>query len=127
MTSGGQVRDFIFVDDVVQGFLLAAKNPASAGKTINLCSGCGVSLRELVSKVETLVGRVPVNLGSLPPRPGESSQIIGDNSLAGQLLGWVPKVGLEEGLALTVEWFRQGIKEGIMHRDSSGATNGKSG
>jgi nucleoside-diphosphate-sugar epimerase len=127
MTSGDQVRDFIFVDDVVEGFLLAAKNPASAGKTINLCSGRGVSLRELVSKVEALVGPVPVNFGLLPPRPGEASEIIGDNSVARELLGWVPKVGLEEGLALTVEWFRQGVKEGIMHRDSSGAMNGESG
>jgi len=124
MTSGDQVRDFVFVEDVVEGFLLAAKNPGCAGKTINLCCGHGASLRELVSKVEALVGQVPIKFGTLPHRQGEASQIIGDNSLARQLLGWEPKVTLEKGLALTAEWFREAIREGTIHRDSSGAMNG---
>ncbi|NQT83244.1 NAD-dependent epimerase/dehydratase family protein [bacterium] len=111
MSGGEQIRDFIFIDDVVAGYLLAAENPASAGWTFNLCSGRGVSLRELVSMIETLEKRVRVKLGALPYRNGEASKIIGDNSLAKEILGWEPKVALEEGLRTTLEWYRQILGE----------------
>ncbi len=113
MTTGEQIRDFVFVDDVVGGYLLAAENRFSAGRTLNLCSGKGVSLRELVSMIETLMGRVRVKFGARPYRQGEASRIIGDNSLAKEVLGWEPKVELEKGLRATIEWYRQMMETAV--------------
>jgi len=112
MTGGEQRRDFIFIDDVVAGYLMTAENPASAGRTINLCSGRGISLRELVSMIESLDVPLGVKFGALPYRQEEASEIVGDNSLAGEILGWEPKVGLEEGLGITVEWYRHTLQNG---------------
>jgi len=107
MTNGDRVRDFVFVDDIVAGYLLAAGNLASPGQTLNLCSGRGISLRQLVSLIEGLIGPVSVKFGFLPERPGEVPEIVGDSSLASEVLGWKPKVSLEEGLKLTAEWYKQ--------------------
>jgi len=117
MTDGDRVRDFVLVDDIVGGYLLAAGNRASVGQTFNLCSGRGISLRRLVSLIEGLIGPAPVKFGSLPSRAGEAPEIVGDNSLARKVLKWVPKVSLEEGLKLTVEWYK-GCLEG--HRSGRG-------
>jgi UDP-glucose 4-epimerase len=110
MTSGEQVRDFVYVEDIVDAYLLAAASPLSSGKTFNLCSGEGVSLRALVQKIESVAGALRVRFGSRPYRRGEQMNLIGDNSLARQTFGWEPTVDLEEGLRRTIQWYRQAIR-----------------
>lgn len=104
MTAGEQTRDFVYVDDVVEGLLLAAATPEASGRVIVLASGSAVTMRELAERAETLVGTPGlVDAGAVAYRPGEIMDYRADGLLARELLGWRPRVGLDEGLRRVVE------------------------
>jgi UDP-glucose 4-epimerase len=99
MTPGGQVRDWIYVDDVVGGLLSALCRPLSPGTTVELGTGVGTSVAEVVERIYTLCGSPGRPLpGALAPRPGESSRQVADALRARQLLGWQAMTSLDEGL-----------------------------
>ena len=97
-TSGEQVRDWIYIDDVVEGIIATSRAQNVEGETIELGSGVGTPVREVVKKVFDLVGRGQPLIGVLPQRPGEVAQQIADAERSEKLIGWRAKVGLEEGL-----------------------------
>jgi len=106
---GTQLRDFNYVDDCVEALLLAGASDAANGKVYNLGSSEVIGLKALAEMM--------VNLGyggafELVPFPPERKVIdIGDYysdfSLIAQELGWQPKVGLHDGLARTVAYYKQ--------------------
>jgi len=105
---GRQLRDFNFVDDVVEALMRAASSEACHGQVFNLGSPEVVSLAELAARL------MPLQAGAsweLVPFPEERKRIdIGDyysdHALAYQLLGWKPQVDLDAGLARTVDYYR---------------------
>lgn len=103
-------RDFNFVSNTVDGFLLAAVAPAAVGETVNLGTGTEVTIGEVVERVSRLLG-VPLSpkLTEERKRPpaSEVERLIADASLARRVLGWEPEVDLDQGLARTVEWMRE--------------------
>lgn len=104
------VRDFLYVEDTVAGFLALARAEAAVGQVVNLASGSGVSVADLVTVVEGLLGReltVAPTEERLRPAASEVMRLIGDNSKARQLSGWAPRVDLQSGLASLIEYVRQ--------------------
>ena len=105
---GEQLRDFNYVDDVVEAFLAAALNPAAWGRVFNLGSNEIVSLSQLARTL------VEVNGGGEFQKcefPAERKKIdIGDYysdfSLIHSELGWEPRIGLHEGFRSTLDYFR---------------------
>lgn len=102
---GRQSRDFTYVADVVQGNLLAADAPHVSGQVINIAAGRAVSLLELLGMLNKLLG-TNVSPVHAPPRPGDIRESLADISLARRLLGYEPKVSCEEGLRLSIEYYR---------------------
>ncbi|ABU82172.1 NAD-dependent epimerase/dehydratase family protein [Ignicoccus hospitalis] len=95
---GRQVRDFVFVDDVVKAFKLVREIPEG---TYNVGSGRGVSIITLAKKIIELTGSKS-EMVFLPERPGDVRVSVADvTKLAA--FGWRPRVSLEEGLRLTAE------------------------
>lgn len=108
MTAGEQTRDFIYVSDLVDVIIKAAQSEKLIGRIINVGSGCSVTLRDVVLKVEQMLGRPGVvQLGALNYRPGEIMKYVVDNSKIKELLGWCPKVSLEEGLTYMINSFSE--------------------
>jgi nucleoside-diphosphate-sugar epimerase len=102
---GGQTRDFTYVDDVVQGVLLAAERPGVAGRVLNVAAGGRVSLLDLVHALQAILETtVDPILG--PPRAGDVRDSAADISEARRLLGFAPKTTFADGLRHTVAWFR---------------------
>jgi len=103
---GEQSRDFIYIRDIVDGWVAALRNPESYGKSINLGSGKRLSINYLADAVlaafERTRGIYPVNYA--PGRSGEQRHVEADNTRARRLLGWQPRVSFEAGLAETVQW-----------------------
>lgn len=99
---GTQARDFTFVDDIAEGTILAAK--PLGYEIINLGGGNNpVSLREMITLLEKLSGKkARIKLGK--PVKGDMDVTWADIAKAKSLLGWEPKIGLEEGFRRTVEW-----------------------
>jgi dTDP-glucose 4,6-dehydratase len=105
-------RDLNYVDNTVEGYLLAAEAPDALGKAINLGSGREISIGDLAQLIIKLTGSAAqVEVDSQRVRPGgsEVDRLLADNSQAKTLLGWQPRVSLEEGLALTIEWSRHNL------------------
>jgi UDP-glucose 4-epimerase len=105
---GEQTRDFVFIDDIVDGWVRALNTPASRGRIINLGSGRSLSINELAAHVTTAFGYAPgaYNVVRAPGRPGEQRAVRADIGLARSVLGWEPKTSFETGLARTIEWAR---------------------
>ena len=106
---GMQLRDFNYVDDVVDALLLAAVNEKADGQVFNLGSEEVVSLKQVAEMMTRLQ---PGSSYEIIPFPPERKAIdIGDyysdfNKIQ-QILGWTPKIGLQQGLALNLEYYRQ--------------------
>ena len=113
--SRAPVRDLTFVEDTVAGFVRAAESEATIGEVLNLGSGRGVSIGELADQILAIIGK-PVEIVDDPartrPNQSEVQRLVADASKARNLIGWEPRISLEEGLRRTVEWFRKTIPEG---------------
>ena len=114
MTQGTQTREFVYVDDLADGFVRAGLTAGDEvhGQVVNLCSGKDLSMRDLATTVLGLMGDPVVpEFGALPERPTEVPRLAGDPAKAARLLGWAPTVGLEEGLRRTIAWYRSELGE----------------
>ena len=103
---GQQVRDFTFVDDVVEANLLASTASVPTGSVINISGGSATTLMEVVNIVGELT-EDPVELDRYPSQPGDVERTGGSTERATQLLGWAPRVGLPGGLAAQLAWHRE--------------------
>ena len=103
---GRQSRDFIFVANVVEANLLAARAPAADGRVLNIASGQHYSLLELIETLRDIVATYVEPVHD-PPRPGDVRHSVADISAATEALGYQPRVSFREGLQQTVDWYRR--------------------
>jgi UDP-glucuronate 4-epimerase len=97
-------RDWTYIDDIVDGFIAALDKPFDY-EIINLGCGCPVENTRFVEILEELVGR-KANIIDTPCPPSEPLITYADTTKAKALLGYEPKVGIEEGLQRFVQWLR---------------------
>lgn len=110
--SVGPVRDFTYVKDTVEGFIAAAERGAD-GETINLGTGRGISVGELIKTISSIAGIKPkIITDKIRVRPSKSEvlALIADASKAGRSMGWKPSYTLEEGLSETIDYIRANIR-----------------
>ncbi len=100
---GGQTRDFVFVDDVVDAFVRAAEK--GGGLLMNVGTGVETSVTELFEVMAALTG-YPGDARHAPERAGELRNSALDPGRAGIHLGWKPWTSIEDGLGATLDWFR---------------------
>ena len=104
MTSGIQVRDWIYVSDVASGLERILRSSLQYGSTIDLGTGQATSLAEVVHLIYRLAGSAGKPLvGKLPDRPGEVPVQLADAERTAELLDWSPIVSLEKGLIYTIQ------------------------
>jgi UDP-glucose 4-epimerase len=101
---GTSVRDYVYVDDVVDAFVRCLGGKGD-GRRLNVGSGAGTTIRRLHTLVAKAVGTADAP-DFAPARSGELQAITLDVGQARRALGWEPVVGLEQGLAQTVDWIR---------------------
>lgn len=101
---GTQARDFTYVDDMVDAFVLAATHPEAVGRAINFGSGESISIAALAARIVGLCG-VDVAIERGPARAAEVARLCCDATVA-RGLGWAPRVGLDEGLRRNIAWAR---------------------
>src|SRR5918992_505922 len=104
---GGQSRDFTFVSNVVDANMRAADSANAVGKVMNVANGRQVTLNELLEIMKNVTGKSAAAARYEPVRVGDVRHSHADISLARSLLGYEPKVGLEEGLRLTFDWWQK--------------------
>ena len=105
-SSGEQLRDFMHVEDVA-GALVALLDSQVVGD-VNIGSGVGVTVSEVVDRIVQLVGRPElIRRGSLPMRPGEPHRLVAHIARLRDEVGYRPRVALADGLAATVRWWEE--------------------
>ncbi|MET0894696.1 MAG: SDR family NAD(P)-dependent oxidoreductase [Acidimicrobiia bacterium] len=100
---GMQTRDYVYVDDVVDAFVRAAER--GGGLLMNIGTGIETSVRALYDAMAAMVD-APDEPGRAAARPGELARSALDPGRAAIQLGWKPWTSLDDGLALTLDWFR---------------------
>jgi UDP-glucose 4-epimerase len=103
---GRQTRDFTYVSDSARGIILAATTATAVGRTLNLGSGFELSINDLARTIAEITERTSAEVVHDEARPGDVLRLYADMSQARSLLGYEPKVRLEEGLAMLLEWYR---------------------
>jgi nucleoside-diphosphate-sugar epimerase len=110
-TDGSQVRDFLHVDDLAGAF--AALVLSDVRGPINLASGQPVAVRAMVEEIGRATGAMDrIDFGALEPRAGDPPRIVADVTRLREEVGFVPRVGLSEGIRGTVEWWRRDLDNG---------------
>lgn len=102
---GKQTRDFTYIEDVVEANLRASEAPPKAlGRAYNIAGGKSVSLLELLSEIQAIIGCTVAPVFE-PPRPGDVRDSLAAIERAKKDLNFQPRFTLAEGLKKTVEWF----------------------
>jgi dTDP-glucose 4,6-dehydratase len=105
-------RDLNYVGNTVDGFIAAASSEKAVGRTINLGSGREISIGDLARLICAMLGRpeaVERDQARYRPADSEVERLLADAGLAKELLGWSPRVSLEQGLEATIAWLRDNL------------------
>jgi CDP-paratose 2-epimerase len=115
---GRQVRDVLFVEDLVEAFLLARENiDRIGGRAYNMGGGPenAVSLLEVIERIGELDGEAPATHFG-PWRQGDQRYYVSDARRFRQATGWRPRIGVEEGIERLYGWLRGGAGAGRLAR-----------
>lgn len=111
---GSVIRDYLYVEDVVEALLKAGNAPALEERVFNIASGRGHSLNEVADAVEQAAGRRLIR-DYRPGRPVDVPTVILDIARARTGLGWAPHTPWEEAIARTYHWHRQTHHDGTFN------------
>jgi UDP-glucose 4-epimerase len=116
---GEQTRDFVFAGDLARAVVAALDAPhaAVAGQLFQVGTGRETTINELAGAVERAVGR-PLAVRRAPARAGDVRRNVAQVDKARRLLGYQARTSLDEGLAVTAEWFRGALGD----RDLAGVS-----
>lgn len=119
-------RDFNYVTDTVAAFMSLGGSEAIAfGQTFNSGTGVAVSIGETVERIREITGvnkPVESDANRFRPKKSEVRDLLADASKLTEATGWRPRVAFEEGLAMTVDWWRGRIQSGAVRRQNGYAT-----
>lgn len=109
---GAQLRDFTYVDDVVEAFLVAAARPEAEGRVFNLGGPPPVTLLELARMLVRINGSGVFKVREFPAerKKIDIGDYYADDRLIGRVLGWKPRTDLRTALAKTLEYYRRELR-----------------
>lgn len=110
---GRILRDFLYVDDLIQCLLMVATCDGADGEVFNVGTGVGISFRDLAATIVKVVGSGKVGFTefTIERKEVEPGDYYADISKIRKVVGWTPKVPLEEGIRLTADYYRKYRRE----------------
>ena len=110
------IRDFQYVSDHVNSYLTCLGNEKAIGGIFNFCTGRDVSIAQLAELIKELTDfKGDIVWGTIPKRPLDIAVLVGDCSKAKQVLGWEPRLTLENGLKLTIDFWENKLLGRSLH------------
>tara|TARA_B100000900_G_scaffold341981_1_gene305243 strand:+ start:28430 stop:29365 length:936 start_codon:yes stop_codon:yes gene_type:complete len=103
-TNGSQVRDFCYIDDVIDGLISIVINKKAIGEIFNIASGKAVSVKNVIKILSNRIG-CKINFGVIKKRKDEPEYQVANISLSKKILNWSPKINLEDGLKKTIDYY----------------------
>lgn len=102
---GMQLRDFCFITDIVDAVFLTINNADAYGEVINIGSGEAISIKEIITTIQNIVGLGRPQFGKVAYRDGENMELFANINKAKKLLNWRPKINLQNGLRKTINYY----------------------
>ena len=110
ISSPNFVRDFVYIQDVLDAYAKLSEIPQLGGEIFNIGSGKQCTIGDVANKIIELSGYgIELETGMPQGWPNEPKKWVADISKADDILGWKPRYDLEDGLAETIRWFRKNI------------------
>ena len=106
---GSQIRDFTYISDIVDGLILASEVKQASGEIFNLGCSNPIQLNQLIEKMYKIADR-PQNIQYLEKQKGDVKITSSKIDKARKILGFDPKVNIDEGLKKTYEWQKENLK-----------------
>ena len=109
-SDGSPIRDFMYIDDAVSGYLILAKNmhrTEVAGNAFNFGTGKPIKVLELVSKIIKIAGKQNLQPKIIGNKTNEINVQYLDSIKAKQILNWETKTTLDDGLIKTIKWYKE--------------------
>lgn len=106
-SSGIQLRDFTFIDDVIEAIIKAIKNKKVLGKILNIGSGKPVKICKVILKICSILKSGNPQFGKIKFRKDEIISLYPSITEAKKLLKWKPKIRLDQGLKKTISFFKK--------------------
>ena len=103
---GMDLKDFLYIDDYIDGMLLAMEK-LDKYQPINIANGKAVTIRDVLNEILIASDYQNATLEYDTSKPAMIPKRMIDISLANDLLGWMPKVSLNEGIQRTVDWYKE--------------------
>jgi len=112
MNDGEQVRDFLYIDDAVDGILKIGLNDSADGEILNLGNGKGTKVRDIAEMINSAMGNpIRINFGAHEYRPLDGSLCYMSNDKAKKILRWEPATATIDAIQGTVSWYRENYKD----------------
>ena len=106
-SNGLQLRDFTYIDDVINAIIKTLKNSKSSGEIINIGSGRPISIKKVIIKICKLLKSGKPIFGKINLRKDEIMKLYPNISKAKKILSWEPRIPLERGLKKTIKFFNK--------------------
>lgn len=104
-SAGYQLRDFLYIDDLIDAIIKILSNQKVLGQIINIGSGKPISVKKLILKICKLSKGGKPLFGKIPLRNDEIMKLYPNVNKAKKILGWIPHTSLEKGLKKTINFF----------------------
>ena len=104
-TSGFQIRDFIYIDDLIKAIFMALQKKSTSGEIINIGSGKGIKIRNLIKLIVKLCKAGEPKFGAIPMRNDESLKMCPDIKKSKKLLSFKNKFSIVKGLKKTIKFY----------------------
>ena len=110
-TPGDQTREFNYVENIIEAMLLTSSKLKNFDSPINIGSNKPIKIKNLVKKIHLLTNsKSKLKIGKINYRPNEIWRMQADNKFVVNKIKWKPKVSFDQGLKITISWYRRFIQ-----------------
>ena len=106
VSKGTQLRDFCYVDDVVNAIILTLLKKKALGQIFNVGSGKPVSVKFIINKISKIIKNGKPQFNKIPFRKNENLKLYPSIKKISGFLGWKPKTSLNQGLEKTINYYK---------------------
>ena len=106
VSKGTQLRDFCYVDDVINAIILSLIKRRALGEVFNVGSGKPVSVKFIINKISEIIKQGKPQFNKIPFRKNENLKLYPSINKIGRILGWKPKTNLNQGLVKTINYYK---------------------
>ena len=107
VSAGEQLRDFLYVEDLVDAVFATFNTDAARGQVLNIASGTAIPIKNMIEHIRLKIGAGEPQYGKVPYRPNENMALYADVSKAAAILNWRPATSPDKGLDETISYYKR--------------------